>query len=78
MDYFPFFIKLNHQKCLVVGAGEVAARKISLLARANANITVVAKSISPAVANMVITHHLTVCEKCFQAEDMIGFQWVAV
>ncbi|MCF8007575.1 MAG: siroheme synthase CysG [Methylovulum sp.] len=76
MDYFPFFIKLNHQKCLVVGAGEVAARKISLLARANANITVVAKSISPAVANMVITHHLTVCEKCFQAEDMIGFQWV--
>lgn len=76
MDYFPFFIKLTDQKCLVVGAGEVAARKISLLVRANATITVLAKSISPAVANMVITHQLTVCEKSFQAEDMLGFQWV--
>ncbi|TSA41566.1 MAG: uroporphyrinogen-III C-methyltransferase [Methylococcaceae bacterium] len=76
MDYFPFFIKLTDQKCLVVGAGEVAARKISLLVRANATITVLAKSISPAVANMVITHKLTVCEKSFQAEDMLGFQWV--
>ena len=34
MDYFPVFIKLKGQDCLVVGAGDIAARKIELLARA--------------------------------------------
>lgn len=46
MNYFPLFIDLKNQNCLVVGAGEVAARKIELLAKAGANITVIAPEIS--------------------------------
>ncbi|MCK5122429.1 MAG: hypothetical protein KAQ91_10620, partial [Methylococcales bacterium] len=42
MDYFPLFLKLKQQNCLVIGAGEIAARKIDLLARAGALITVIA------------------------------------
>lgn len=32
MDYFPVFLNLKAQNCLVIGAGEVAVRKIELLA----------------------------------------------
>ncbi|MDO9106000.1 MAG: siroheme synthase CysG [Methylovulum sp.] len=76
MDYFPVFIKLHAQNCLVVGAGEVAARKIELLARAGARITVIAETISPAVSQMQTTHQLTLIEKAFTASDMQRFRLV--
>ncbi|TXL14907.1 hypothetical protein BMR05_05475, partial [Methylococcaceae bacterium HT4] len=52
MDYFPLFIDLKNKNCLVVGAGEVAARKVELLAKAGAIITVVAPEISNNVTQL--------------------------
>jgi uroporphyrin-III C-methyltransferase/precorrin-2 dehydrogenase/sirohydrochlorin ferrochelatase len=76
MDYFPLFLKLKQQNCLVIGAGEVAARKIELLARAGAIITVIANKISPTVANMQNTHQLTITKKAFDKDDINGFRLV--
>ncbi len=76
MDYFPIFVKLHEQKCLVIGAGEIAARKIELLARAGAKITVIAKTISPQVAAMQATHHLEIQQKAFAETDVQGFRLV--
>lgn len=45
MEYFPLFIDLKQKNCLVVGAGEVAARKIELLAKAGAKVTIIAPKI---------------------------------
>ena len=42
MDYLPIFLKVQDRPCLVVGGGKVAARKVSLLQRAGARVTVVA------------------------------------
>ena len=42
MKYFPFFIELNKQSILLVGGGEVAERKLDLLLKANAKVTIVA------------------------------------
>ncbi len=41
MDYFPIFLRLANEPVLVVGGGEVAARKIDLLLRTTAKVTVV-------------------------------------
>ena len=49
MDYFPLFMRLAGQRVLVVGAGEIAARKIDLLSRCGAVVTVVAPRASDAV-----------------------------
>jgi uroporphyrin-III C-methyltransferase/precorrin-2 dehydrogenase/sirohydrochlorin ferrochelatase len=46
VDYFPIFLKLADAPVLVVGGGEVAARKVELLRRAHARVTVVAPALS--------------------------------
>ncbi len=76
MDYFPLFLKLKQQNCLVIGAGEIAARKIELLARAGAVITVIANEISPAVANMQDSYLLSIKEKAFEVSDINNFRLV--
>ena len=50
MDYFPIFLRLSTEPVLVVGGGEVAARKIELLLRAGAKVTVVAPELNAELA----------------------------
>jgi uroporphyrin-III C-methyltransferase/precorrin-2 dehydrogenase/sirohydrochlorin ferrochelatase len=42
MNYLPVFLRLNGRPCLVVGGGKVAARKVAMLLRSGAKISVVA------------------------------------
>ncbi len=72
MDYFPLLFKLENQNCLVVGAGEVAARKIELLAKGKARITVVAPSVAPVVADLKDKLNLNIILKTFEASDLLG------
>ncbi len=71
MEYFPLFIDLKNKNCLVVGAGEIAARKIELLAKAGANITVIAPKISTAVTQLADNHaQINIIQKAFAATDI--------
>jgi uroporphyrin-III C-methyltransferase / precorrin-2 dehydrogenase / sirohydrochlorin ferrochelatase len=72
MDYFPLFLKLKDQACLVVGAGEIAARKIELLGRSGAKITVVAEKIGSSVTAMQNALQLNIREKSFTPDDLDG------
>jgi len=45
MAYFPLFINLKNQKCLVVGGGKVATRKVKMLLDFEAHVQVVGLSI---------------------------------
>jgi uroporphyrin-III C-methyltransferase / precorrin-2 dehydrogenase / sirohydrochlorin ferrochelatase len=76
MDYFPVFFKLKEQDCLVVGAGDIAARKIELLARAGANITVIAREVGEVVAAMQTSYSLTIQQASFAPTDLRHFRLI--
>lgn len=68
MEYFPAFLKLRQRPCLVVGGGEIAARKIELLQKAGAEIIVIAPKLSTRLAQANISHHA----REFNANDVQG------
>jgi uroporphyrin-III C-methyltransferase/precorrin-2 dehydrogenase/sirohydrochlorin ferrochelatase len=70
MDYLPVFLKIEDRSCLVVGGGKVAARKVSLLNRAGARITVVAPEICNEVKALVEQGAVTCVEREFREGDM--------
>jgi uroporphyrin-III C-methyltransferase/precorrin-2 dehydrogenase/sirohydrochlorin ferrochelatase len=41
MEYLPIFIQIKNRPCLVVGGGSIAARKVALLRKAQADVTVI-------------------------------------
>lgn len=49
MDYLPVFMDVKGGDVLVVGAGEIAVRKIRLLRKAGARVTVVAPDAAPEI-----------------------------
>ncbi|GFO72033.1 uroporphyrin-III C-methyltransferase/precorrin-2 dehydrogenase/sirohydrochlorin ferrochelatase [Bathymodiolus japonicus methanotrophic gill symbiont] len=71
MDYFPLFINLKNKHCLVVGAGEIAARKIELLAKAGAKIAVIAPEISASVMQLAANNSdIEISIKKFSTDDI--------
>lgn len=53
MDFLPIFVNIRQQPCLVVGGGEVAARKVALLLKAGATVTVVSPQLGHELADML-------------------------
>jgi uroporphyrin-III C-methyltransferase/precorrin-2 dehydrogenase/sirohydrochlorin ferrochelatase len=78
MNYFPAFFDLNGQKVLVVGGGDVALRKISLLERTGALIFVVAPVIAPQVMARAAEAKLKIAIREFVPEDLDGARLVIV
>ncbi|MCV6612386.1 MAG: siroheme synthase CysG [Amphritea sp.] len=53
MDYLPLFFKLDNRTALLVGGGQVALRKATLLVRAGAKVTVVAHRVDPELVELL-------------------------
>ena len=53
MDIFPISLKLQQQRCLIVGGGQIAFRKATLLAKAGAIVDVMAPDISDALLALI-------------------------
>jgi uroporphyrin-III C-methyltransferase / precorrin-2 dehydrogenase / sirohydrochlorin ferrochelatase len=78
LKYFPLFFDLTGQKVLVVGGGEVALRKISLLERSGASISVVAPDIAPELMARAAAGKLKLFIREFSPDDLQGARLVIV
>jgi uroporphyrin-III C-methyltransferase / precorrin-2 dehydrogenase / sirohydrochlorin ferrochelatase len=78
VNYFPIFVDLKDQAVLVVGGGDVALRKVSLLERTGARITVVAPDIVPALLGRAAQDQLSVVRREFIPSDLDGARLVIV
>jgi uroporphyrin-III C-methyltransferase/precorrin-2 dehydrogenase/sirohydrochlorin ferrochelatase len=70
MDYLPIFLKVEDRKCLVVGGGKVAARKVALLKRAGAHITIVSPQLCDELRALLEHGSMTHVAREFQDEDL--------
>ena len=73
MDFLPIFLDIRGQPCLVVGGGEVAARKSALLLRAGARVTVLAPALSAAFDADLAAARIAHRAASFRDEDLEGF-----
>lgn len=78
MNYFPVFFDLAGQKVLIVGGGEVALRKVSLLERTGALIKVVAPDIAAELKERADAGRLQLAIREFTPEDLDGVRLVIV
>ena len=63
MKYFPFFLQLDQLPCLIVGGGSVAERKLDLLIKAKADITVISLEFSDYILDLAKTHNIRCIKK---------------
>ena len=77
MSYFPFFREIEGEKCLVIGGGKVAARKISRLKGFGVKIKVVAPSIVSDIEAMAqVCDNISVERRIFTPQDIENADFV--
>jgi siroheme synthase-like protein len=59
MKYFPIYLDANYINAMIIGGGEVAARKIDLLLKSTTNITIMSETLNSSVERLVNLHQLT-------------------
>lgn len=76
VDYFPLFLDLKSQPCLIIGGGEVALRKATLLLAAGAKLSVIAPELTSALQEAMVAGKLIHIARHWQSGDATGMRLV--
>lgn len=72
MRHLPIFFDIKQELCLVIGGGEIATRKVSLLLRAGARVRLIAPELCQSLQRLAdkgkIEHHA----RSYQKDDLDG------
>lgn len=72
MQYYPINLDLRDKKCLVVGGGDVAGRKVNTLLACNAKVTVVSPEATENICELARQREIELRLRAFQPSDMEG------
>ena len=70
MDLLPIFLDIKEKRCVVVGGGEVAFRKATLLLRAGADLNIVAPVLSEELRKLCVAHDCAITLRKFEEADI--------
>lgn len=70
--YYPVHLDLRNRRCIVVGGGQVAERKVRSLVQAGASVTVISPALSPALRQLAEERQIEAVQRDFQADDLAG------
>jgi len=70
--YFPAFLNLREKKCIVIGGGEVALRKVKMLLGCGADVSVISPNIHPDLDRLVKKKALRRISREYQPGDLEG------
>ena len=71
-EYYPLFLKLDAKRCLVVGGGAVAERKVQGLIQAGAAVVVVSPTLTATLCRWSGEGAITYVPRAFREEDVEG------
>ena len=70
--YFPAFLNIERKKCVVVGGGQVAFRKVRMLLDCGANVTVISPVLHSDLTELANRKSLQVIRRSYKLGDLKG------
>jgi siroheme synthase-like protein len=71
-NYYPVYIQLEMQPCVVIGGGKIAEDKVDGLLAAGAHVTVISPDLTPRLLQMTRQRKVTHISRSYQRGDLIG------
>jgi precorrin-2 dehydrogenase len=78
MSYFPIVLEMTGRRCLVIGGGTVAERKVASLLEAGAEVTVISPEVTDAISLWSKTKSIQLKARPYQNGDLAGYELVFV
>lgn len=74
--YYPIFIDLTEKRCLVIGGGRIAERKVKMLVEYGAKVSVISPELSLVLEQMARDGEIEIKKRKFTPGDTEGFTLV--
>jgi precorrin-2 dehydrogenase / sirohydrochlorin ferrochelatase len=78
MGYYPVFLEMKDRRCVVIGGGAVAERKVEGLVTAGANVTVISPGITDGLKELLKQGAIRHVAREYQTGDRAGYDLVFV
>ena len=78
MGYYPIFLELKDRRCVVIGGGTIAERKVEGLVNAGANVTVISPAITDGLRDLLNQGAIRHVAREYRAGDRAGYDLVFV
>jgi siroheme synthase-like protein len=71
-EFYPMFLKISRKKCVVVGGGRVALRKVRALLEHGASVEVISPDPCPELSKLAESGKIKVLRRSYKAGDLQG------
>jgi precorrin-2 dehydrogenase/sirohydrochlorin ferrochelatase len=78
MGYYPVFLEMKDRRCVVIGGGTVAERRVEGLVAVGANVTVISPAITDRLRNMLTQGAIRHVAREYRTGDRAGYDLVFV
>ncbi|MBI4298568.1 MAG: bifunctional precorrin-2 dehydrogenase/sirohydrochlorin ferrochelatase [Chloroflexi bacterium] len=70
-NYYPVFLNLAGKRCIVVGGGDIAERKVINLLECGAKVTVISSELTPKLQELSETSAITLLKRPYRQGDLM-------
>jgi len=71
-NYYPIYVQLNEQPCVVIGGGKIAEGKVDGLLAANAKVKIISPELTPHLHDLVKQNQIEYTARHYQMGDLTG------
>jgi siroheme synthase-like protein len=78
VSYYPIFLEMKDRRCVVIGGGAVAERRVEGLVAVGANVTVISPAITEGLRDLLTQGAIRHVAREYRAGDRAGYDLVFV